>query len=94
MIKYKDDDYYLTSTGLNGTQLNGKDIVQGECHRLRSKDKITLAGILNLEVLVRPLFKGFITNKSIIVNHVNQQSGTSNLLLETSVGDMMTMKDF
>jgi hypothetical protein len=90
-IKRIGSEYFVFDKSDGRTKLNGQSIQDGELHSLKAQDRLQIADVLELEVLMQVKVAGLTANKIIEIH----QSGQSQLqfTVEASVGDMVTINE-
>ena len=87
-IKQIDTEYFVIDKSGGRTKLNGKVISENQPYRLQPRDRLTIADVLILEVLIRVNVSGIKTNNVIRIDDPNQVKEA--FLIEASIGDMVT----
>jgi predicted component of type VI protein secretion system len=86
-IHRKGSDYYVIDRSKAGLLLNGKPAPRGEPAPLRSGDRLVVAGVVALEVLIREGATGGVVSPLV---HVPAAAGQ--VVMEASMGDMVTVE--
>ena len=86
-VKWINPEYYVIDKSGGQTKLNGKILKQNEPARLQSRDRLFIAGVITLEVLIRANISGTKINNVLRIDSPESQDA---LLLEASIGDMVT----
>ena len=86
-IKWINDEYYVIDKSGGQTKLNGQILKPNEPCRLESGNRLFIAGVITLEVLIRSNISGTKINNVLRIDSPESQDA---LLLEASIGDMVT----
>ncbi len=86
-IKRIDTEYFVIDKSGGQTKLNGTILTQDEPVRLQSRDRLFIAGVLTLEVLIRLKVTG---TKIDNVLNIDSPEYQDSLVIEASIGDMVT----
>ncbi|AFZ16729.1 FHA domain-containing protein [Allocoleopsis franciscana] len=81
-------EYFVIDKSGGKTSLNGKILTKNEPSRLQSGDRLLIAGVITLEVLIRVKLSGAKTSNVIRINPPTEVQ--DNFLIEASIGDMVT----
>jgi|GEM_PF-4004612 len=81
-------EYFVIDKSGGRTSLNGKILPKNEPSRLQSGDRLLIAGVITLEVLIRVKLSGAKTSNVIRIESPNEVQ--DNFLIEASIGDMVT----
>jgi pSer/pThr/pTyr-binding forkhead associated (FHA) protein len=87
-IKRIDTEYFAIDKSGGHTKLNGKPLVENQPYRLQSNDRLSIADVLSLEVLIRLKLTGTKANNLIKIDSLDEDR--DKLLVEASIGDMLT----
>jgi pSer/pThr/pTyr-binding forkhead associated (FHA) protein len=87
-IKRIDTEYFVIDKSDGHTKLNGKLLQADQPYRLQSGDRLSIADVLTLEVLIRVKLTGSKANNLIRVDSPTEDQ--NKLLIEASIGDMLT----
>ncbi|NEQ86219.1 MAG: FHA domain-containing protein, partial [Moorea sp. SIO2I5] len=85
-IQQIDTEYFMIDKSGGRTKLNGEVISENQPYSLQPRDRLTIANVIVLEVLIRANVGGLKTNNVIRINHLDQDA----LFIEASIGDMVT----
>ncbi|WP_364419631.1 FHA domain-containing protein [Moorena sp. SIO3H5] len=85
-IQQIDTEYFIIDKSGGRTKLNGKVISENQPYSLQPRDRLTIANVIVLEVLIRVNVGGLKTNNVIRIDHLDQDA----LFIEASIGDMVT----
>lgn len=87
-IKRIDTEYFVIDKSRGHTKLNGKFLKENDPLRLQTGDRLLIADVLTLEVIVQTKISGIKVGNIIrIDSHNTIQDG---LLIEASIGDLIT----
>ncbi|MDZ7962862.1 MAG: FHA domain-containing protein [Aulosira sp. DedQUE10] len=87
-IKRIDTEYFVINKSGGHTKLNGKFLRENEPFRLQTRDRLLIADVLTLEVIIQTRISGSkVGNLIRIDSHNTIQDG---LLIEASIGDLIT----
>lgn len=86
-IKRIDTEYFVIDKSGGQTKLNGTILTQDEPVRLQSRDRLFIAGVLTLEVLIRLKVTGTKIDNVLKIDSPEYQDS---LVIEASIGDMVT----
>lgn len=87
IIQRIDTEYFVIDRSEGNTKLNGKTL-QEKPVRVNSGDRLLIAGVLTLEILIRPRISGSKVNNMLQVSSSNRHY--NNLSIEATIGDMLT----
>lgn len=87
-IKRINTEYFVIDKSSRHTKLNGKTLRENQPYRLQSGDRLSVADVLTLEVLIRVKLTGSKANNLIRIDSPNEEQ--DKLLIEASIGDMLT----
>jgi hypothetical protein len=87
-IRRIDTDYFAIDMSNGNTKHNGKVLTAGKPVQLRSGDRLMVAGVLTLKVLIRLGISGSRAGNIIQISPTAE--GQNALLIEATVGDMLT----
>ncbi|NET43150.1 FHA domain-containing protein [Okeania sp. SIO2B3] len=85
-IQQIDTEYFVFDKSGGHTKLNGKVISENQPYSLQARDRITIANVIVLEVLIRKNVGGLKTDNVIRIDHPDRDA----LFIEASIGDMVT----
>jgi pSer/pThr/pTyr-binding forkhead associated (FHA) protein len=87
-IKRINAEYFVVDKSSRYTKLNGKVLSENQPYQLQSGDRLSIADVLTLEVLIRVKLTGSKANNLISIDSPNKDQ--DKLLIEASIGDMLT----
>jgi uncharacterized caspase-like protein len=90
-IKRIGSEYFVIDKSGGRTKLNGQSIQDTEVHKLKAQDRLQIADVLELEVLIQVKVTTLSANKSIEFHQSGQLQ--PQFIVEASVGDMVTVDE-
>ncbi|NEP80706.1 MAG: FHA domain-containing protein [Okeania sp. SIO3B3] len=85
-IQQIDTEYFVFDKSGGHTKLNGKVMSENQPYSLQTRDRITIANVIVLEVLIRKNVGGLKTDNVIRIDNPDRDA----LFIEASIGDMVT----
>lgn len=85
-IQQIDTEYFVFDKSGGHTKLNGKVMSKNQPYRLQTRDRLTIANVIVLEVLIRKNVGGLKTDNVIRIDNQDRDA----LFIEASIGDMVT----
>lgn len=92
-IKKSDFEYFLVDRSGGRTRLNGNNLDENQFYKLNSHDKLSIADVLELEVLIQAKLEYLATNRSSFIEVDKPDESQPKLIVEASVGDMVTVSE-
>lgn len=87
-IRSIDAEYFVIDKSKGNTKHNGKPLVEGKPVQLRTGDRLQIAKVITLEVLIRAKISGHKTNNILQVSPTAECQ--NEFLIEATLGDMLT----
>lgn len=86
-------EYFIVDKSSGRTKFNGKSLHENQLYKLSSHDKLSIADVLELEVLIQPKLEYLATDRNNFVEVKKPNESQPKFIIEASVGDVVTVSE-